>query len=138
MKRFLVAAKAIITVENKILILKKSNKSDKASEGKWDLPGGKIDFGETLEEALYRQVKEETGCHISIIKPYKFWSFMQGEDTQIVGTTFLCGMPHGCNIRLSNEHSEFAWIYQDEVDYYSFLGNIKNELKECFMNININ
>ena len=135
MGKFLVAAKAIIAVKNRVLILKKA---DKNKGIKWDLPGGKVNFGETLEEALIRQVKEETGCHVSIVKPYKFWSFLQNEDTQIIGTTFLCRTPDAENINLSEEHSEFAWIYQDEVNSYEFLGDIKNELKEFFMNMNIN
>lgn len=135
MGKFLVAAKAIIAVKNRVLILKKA---DKGNGIRWDLPGGKVHFGETLEEALTRQVKEETGCHVSIVKPYKFWSFLQGEDTQIIGTTFLCRSTDIDNINLSDEHSDYEWIYQDEVDSYEFLGNIKNELKECFMNMNIN
>lgn len=138
MKKFLVTAKAIIAVDNKILILKKSSKAGGMFGEKWDLPGGQLDFGETLEQALLRQVEEEIGCKVNIIKPYKFWSFMKDEDTQIIGTTFVCRMTYACNIKLSEEHSEYAWIYQDELDGYEFLGNIKNELKECFMNININ
>ncbi|HCT64237.1 MAG TPA: DNA mismatch repair protein MutT [Lachnospiraceae bacterium] len=138
MKVFLATAKAIIAVDNRVLILKKVKANGEKLDSKWDLPGGKVEFGETLEEALIREVKEETGCNASIIKPYKFWTFYPSDNVQIVGTTFFCRLTDECRIQLSEEHSEFAWIYQDEVDDYEFYGNIRNELKECFMNMNVN
>lgn len=138
MGNFFVAAKAIIAVKNRVLILRKSKAAGGKYGEKWDLPGGKVNFGETLEQALIRQVKEEIECDICIIKPYKFWSFLMDENTQIIGTTFLCRMSCAGDVKLSQEHSEFKWIYEDELKNCEFLGNIKNELKECFMNININ
>lgn len=138
MEKFLVAAKAIIAVENRVLILKKTKAAGGKFGEKWDIPGGKVRFGETLEEALVRQVKEETGCSISVMKPYKFWTFYPSHDVQIVGTTFFCRLMDECRIQLSEEHSEFVWIYEDELEGYEFYGNIQNELKECFMNMNVN
>lgn len=77
----------ILIKEGKILLGMRHPDPDKAdsafrSSGEWCLPGGKIDFGETLEEGAMREVKEETGI---IIK-----------DPQVISI-------HNCK----NEHAHF-------------------------------
>lgn len=57
-----VSAKGIIILDNKILILRIQN--DCGGEGKWDLPGGGIEKGESPEDALRREVKEETNLDL--------------------------------------------------------------------------
>ncbi len=59
----------ILIKEDKILLGMRHPDPDKAdsafrSAGEWCLPGGKIDFGETLEECAIREVSEETGIII--------------------------------------------------------------------------
>jgi len=54
-----VSCKVIITYDDKVLLLKKKGKW-------WDLPGGKLDEGEGLEQSAVREVKEETGLKVSV------------------------------------------------------------------------
>lgn len=60
---------AMILKDNKILLGKRHEDPEKASsllhgEGTWTMPGGKIDFGEEIEQAIEREVFEETGIII--------------------------------------------------------------------------
>ncbi len=60
----------MILKDNKILLGKRNEDPEKASsllhgEGTWTMPGGKINFGEKLVEAAYREVLEETGIEIN-------------------------------------------------------------------------
>ena len=55
------AVEAIISKDNSLLFLRRQNSPAK---GQWWFPGGRIRKGETLEEALYREVKEETGLEV--------------------------------------------------------------------------
>jgi 8-oxo-dGTP diphosphatase len=52
---------AIILDEDRILLEKRKNSPGK---GKWSVPGGLVDLGETVEEAVIREVKEETGLEV--------------------------------------------------------------------------
>lgn len=59
------AVNAIVTKEEKILLVKRKNEPFK---GFWSLPGGFVEYGETVEEAVRREVKEETGLTVEIEK----------------------------------------------------------------------
>lgn len=55
---------AVITAEDdKIIFIRRKNPP---YQGSWALPGGFVEYGETVEEAVLREVKEETGISIEI------------------------------------------------------------------------
>lgn len=56
---------AVLKYKSKFILIKKGKGPFK---GRWDLPGGKTDFGESPEETLRREVKEETGLKIRYAK----------------------------------------------------------------------
>lgn len=62
-----VVVKGVIENKGRVLILKRSG-ADEVAAGSWETVGGKIDFGEELEEALAREVKEEAGLKVSVEK----------------------------------------------------------------------
>jgi 8-oxo-dGTP diphosphatase len=51
--------------KNKILLIKRNTKPFK---GYWALPGGRMDLGETIEQTIVREVKEETGLDVAIMR----------------------------------------------------------------------
>jgi 8-oxo-dGTP diphosphatase len=62
-----VAVKRVILFRKKMLIIQRAF-DDEVGGGTWECPGGKIDFGEELETALAREVKEEVGLKINVTK----------------------------------------------------------------------
>ena len=89
MKKVYVAVKAVVLKDNRFLIIKRGTNEDVYAE-QWDIPGGKVDFGENPTEALKREVMEETGIKVEIIKPLDVWTFFKdGGDTQVIGCCLL-------------------------------------------------
>ena len=126
------ALKAIIVKNGKILILKRTKEEDYFKE-MWDIPGGRINFGEMPEKALKREVKEETGLEIEVVKPVRVWSFFKNkEKTQVVGITMLCKYKSG-EVKLSEEHRKFKWINPKEIESYNVHEGIKKDIKTCFI-----
>lgn len=110
---FFVAAKAIIkNEEGKYLIVYRSQ-SDTHAAGKADLPGGKIDPDETIEQGLHREVKEEADLEIEIIRPLRTWGF-KNDNHETVGITFLTKHKGG-KVSLSWEHESFEWLSREEL-----------------------
>lgn len=60
-----IAVKCIIEQEGKILLMKESASSS-WKPGKWSLPGGKLEAQETYQDAITREILEETGLEVSV------------------------------------------------------------------------
>ncbi|AAT43548.1 NUDIX hydrolase [Picrophilus oshimae] len=58
-----VAAGALVLKNNKFLLVKRMDEPD---AGLWAVPGGKLEYGETLEQCAVREIKEETNIDIKI------------------------------------------------------------------------
>lgn len=98
------ATKALIINKDKFLIMHKSN----IKENIWELPGGRMEFGESAEETLKREVLEETGLFVYQEKILDTWDYI-GKDYQITGIIYLCKVDK-IDIKLSDEHDEYKWV----------------------------
>ena len=58
-----VAVGAIVIDKGSILLVKRNREP---ARGQWSLPGGRVELGETLREALAREVREETGVDVDV------------------------------------------------------------------------
>ena len=63
------AVDAIIETEGGIVLIKRKN-----PPSGWAIPGGFVDYGETIEDAVIREAKEETGLDINIIRQFHTYS----------------------------------------------------------------
>ena len=120
-----VAGKAIIRKKGKILILQRAQKSSH-DPGQWELPGGKIDYGEDLINALKREVMEETGIVIRTGRPFKTWHFIK-EPFWVTGITYVCDYVSG-SISLSSEHDAHAWIQPEEYKDYTWSTSMEEQI----------
>ena len=126
--KFGVAVKAMIEKDGKFLLIHKSETED-INPKTIDIPGGRIEFGENVEDALIREIKEETNLDIEIIKPTNVWSFQPKENFQLVGITFLCKQVSG-EINLSDEHEHFIWVDKNKINSEKYPGWLVKEFKK--------
>lgn len=116
---FHLGIKAIIqNTEGKILLLKANKALIKEFKGDayWDIPGGRIQKGNSPEETLKREIAEETGIStITDIKPAKMvlsnLRIPVGEtNVGLVLAVYSCKIPDDSKITLSNEHTEYVYF----------------------------
>jgi len=85
--------------------------------GKWVVPGGHIELGERMEEALRREVKEETNLDIRDIEFVCFQEFIYDErywkPSHFIFFDFAC-RTDATDVRLNDEAQEYVWATLDE------------------------
>lgn len=107
---------AVITNENdKILITQRNLK--KSQGGLWEFPGGKIESGETKEQAIVREIKEELDINIRADQyiDEKVFNYPE-KDINLIA--IKCSILDG-NIVLK-EHEDAKWVTSDELVNYNF------------------
>jgi 8-oxo-dGTP diphosphatase len=88
-----------------------------AAAGRWELPGGKVEPGETPDDALVREVREELGCEVVV----EGW--LAGE--QPIGTTHRLRVAR-CRLtgdapRPGPDHDELRWLTPGRLDDVDWL-----------------
>ena len=111
MKKIIHVVGAVITDGDKILCAQRG--TEKALPGLWEFPGGKIEKDETPQEALYREIQEETHCDIEIGEQVEHT--VHEYDFGIVHlTTFYCKLIKGTPVL--TEHTAIEWLKPDELE----------------------
>ena len=115
--RILLLNRCVVFKDDKILLVQRS-KNDSFQPGKWELPGGKLDIGQEPNEALEREVLEETGLYVKLTSP-KFFV-----DTKMLASGSYAGMACvlivgeakviGGKLKLSEEHDDYKWVTIEE------------------------
>ena len=113
---------AIIKKDNQYLIVQRNK--NKHLGLKWEFPGGKVNFNETFEEALSREIKEELDISINIHEKITEEKY-KDDKINIILHYYLSS--HKDGIMKLNEHEDFAWVEKKDFDKYEFAegdGNI--------------
>jgi 8-oxo-dGTP diphosphatase len=113
--------KGIIRKNDHILVLVKPN-------GTLDLPGGRVENGETIKSALRREINEETGLKVEIHDPVEEWSFYKTPNHLIKGITLDCAYLEG-KVKLCGEHQRYFWVAIDSINRLIFSRNFLRDFK---------
>lgn len=109
----------LVSHDGKVLITKRYDPSQPEAHLKWQLPGGKVEFGETIQEAVIREMQEEVSVTVTIPNyPPIVGSSLWKHPTihvQCMLIGFIC-RADGQTVTIScEETSDFAWINPAEI-----------------------
>lgn len=122
-QKFHVGVKALIlNDENKILVLKTNPKeAGHYHPEHWDLPGGRIKTGDSIEKTLRKEIEEELGISaIEILEPFDTHISnlkipVDNEMVALLMIIYKCKLPdNNVKFNLSFEHLEYKWVSVDE------------------------
>lgn len=110
------SVEAVIVMNGSLLFLRRKNNP---AAGQWWFAGGRIHKGESLEETLRREVKEETGLEIESYRFIKAYSrvFPERHDITIA---YLCKCREG-KVELDSEHSEYRLFKKLPIGLHPYL-----------------
>jgi 8-oxo-dGTP diphosphatase len=117
--KFRLSSHAVITNDKHEILLLKANYGD----GNWGLPGGALEPGETIHEALERECLEEIGCEIDT----KYLSgvyYHSAYNSQAF--IFRCEITQESDIKLSSEHTEYKYASIESMSKVQ-----QRRIKEC-------
>ena len=122
-----VIVSAIIIQDNKFLVLKRASDSQFAPN-EWELVSGFMDNGETAEQTILREVKEELNVSGSILKSLPIYE-MNDNDGRWVVIPYLVLLDDNKTIKISDEHSELKWMTIEEMSQFEYLAETVRFIK---------
>jgi len=119
---FVVAGKVMVrNAFGQYLFLKRSATS-KHFPGQWEMPGGKMDPGETMEACLLRETQEEAGVTVRLTR-------VLGADEGVIAKYRLAyiifeGVTDDDAVTLSSEHDDYTWATPAEAEKLDLIPGI--------------
>ena len=110
MKTIELIVRLIIKEKNKVLLCKPKN------GGFYFLPGGHVEFGDSLEKTIYKEMYEELGFEEKQITEISYISYLEqmyledGENHHEINMIFNVSIPKDISIKSKESHIDFEWI----------------------------
>jgi len=121
-----VSIKGLLCRDNKVLFLKTQTK-------KWEMPGGRVDYGENIDDTFYREMREEAGFeNVKMGDLINSWSFVNEEiNHHFIIFDFEIFTDEN-KIKLSDEHTDYKWVSVDEFEKMDMREGHKETLRKYF------
>jgi len=136
----IVGVGAVIVQDGRLLIVRRGVEPGK---GKWSIPGGAVELGETVRDATIREAKEETGLDVEIVvdRPLDAFDNVDIDEKGVLRYHYVLlqflARPKGGTLKPSSDVLDAKWVSLGEVEKYDltkpfrkFFTKHKDELKE--------
>ncbi len=131
--RVILSNRAIIFNKEAKLILIQRAANEGWGANLWEFPGGKLDEGQDISDALEREVFEETGLLVIPTHRVAYYESFISTMKKYKGLPYICltGIAHvegSAECRLSGDHQAFAWVTVDEAANYELTDETRKAL----------
>ena len=121
---------AVIIKDNKVLLIKRGSEPFR---NYWGLPGGYVDWDETLEDAVKREVKEEVGATVISLKQMGIYSDPKRHPQQTIDVSYEVDIEG--EIKAGDDAKEYKWFDLKELPQLAFdHRQIMNKLRNILDN----
>ncbi|MCY3411241.1 MAG: NUDIX domain-containing protein [Candidatus Heimdallarchaeota archaeon] len=117
MQNQIIVVAGMIAYNDTLLIVQRSLESS-LEAGKWEFPGGKVEFAESPEDALKREIMEELNLEIQIDKLFAVSSGMLSNDLHAVMLVYCCSSSSDSIIL--KDGNQYKWEHKTNLSQYEW------------------
>ena len=123
---FPISVKGVVVRDETVLLLRNEREE-------WELPGGKIELGESPEECLAREIEEETGWPVQVGRILDSWMYYIAQaDKHVFIVTYGCHAVGETPLQVSSEHKEAALFGHGDVESLPMPEGYKRSIRSWF------
>jgi mutator protein MutT len=122
----------VVVADGRVLLIRRAKPP---LLGRWSIPGGTVELGETLEEALVREMAEETGLEVEPVEVLTVFDRIQREGGAVVFhyviVDYLCRHLSGV-AQAGSDAAEVQWAGPDELERFDLTPKALEVVTEAF------
>jgi ADP-ribose pyrophosphatase YjhB (NUDIX family) len=129
----LVGAGAVILDGDNVLLIRRASEPLK---GQWSLPGGRLELGETVQQAILRETREETGLDVEPLQLLGVYDLIDRDETNAIRYHYLlvdwiCTVSGG-ELRAGDDATEVTWAHRTTLAQYNLADFTLHAIEKAF------
>jgi 8-oxo-dGTP diphosphatase len=131
--RPVLGAAALVIHDGRVLLIRRGQAPD---AGEWSIPGGGVELGEAIEDALRREVREETGLEIAVGDFLEIYQRVDRDADGAVRFHFVV-LDYRCTViggalRAGDDAADAAWVDPADLDRYAVADSIRRVIARAW------